>query len=149
VFGGGRQPTVRGENEQAVQVGVGDVLEEAAAILNGRMVQRYGPGETAPGWARLNELAHADWDDLTRLADPTGPTSVTAWDGAVKYLAAELISAAGSPAGLRELQRSRLIPLELNMLALEPRAVTPTELVQVVRHELAQERARRSHPSTG
>jgi hypothetical protein len=140
----------RRREERVLQVGAGYVLEEAAAILNGRMVHRYGPGETVPSWARINELAHADWDDLTHLCDPTAPTSRSAWDGAARYLAAELVSAAGSPAGLRELQRSSLVPLELDMLADRgPTAATPTELVQLVRHELARDRARRSHPSAG
>jgi hypothetical protein len=140
----------RRRRERAIQAGAGHALEEATAVLNGRMVHRYGPGESVPAWARINELAHADWDDLTHLCDPTTPTSRSAWDGAVRYLAAEVVSAAGSPAGLRELQRSRLIPLELDMLAARGQtAATPTEFVQLVRHELSRQRARRSHPSAG
>jgi len=140
----------RRREERAAQVAAGDVLDEAAALLGGRMVHRYEPGETVPGWAWVNELAHAGWDELTRLADPTGPTSGSSWEGAVEYLAAEVASAAGSPAGLRELQRSRLVPLELDLLAANDRMVaTPTELVQLVRYELTRQRERRSHQSTG
>jgi hypothetical protein len=109
-------------------------------------VQGCEPGDV-PAWARINELAHADWDHLAGVADRTESTRRSAWDGAIRFLAAELLSAAASPAGLLQLQRSGLIPLELDMLTGGPTLATPTELVQVVRHQLAKARSRRTHPS--
>jgi len=97
---------------------------------------------------RVNQLAHADWDNMAGLADGPDLGRRSAWDGAVGFLAAELVSAAGSPAGLAQLQSSALIPLELDMLAGGPTPATPIELVHVVRDRIARARARRTHPST-
>jgi hypothetical protein len=140
---------MRKHREQRVaQAEVEQLLEEAAATLGGTLARRWTSG-VVPGWARVNELAHADWDSLVGLAYGTKPARRSAWDGAVGFLAAELVSAAGSPACLLPLQSAALIPLELDMLAGGPAPATPTELVQLVRDRIAQTRDRRRHPTTG
>jgi hypothetical protein len=111
------------------------------------LLQRWGSGDV-PGWVRVNELAHADWDDLAGLADGTRVLRRSAWDGAVGFLAVEMVSAAGSPSVLAQLLSSALVPLELDMLAGGPTPGTPIVLVQIVRDRMARARDRRTHPRT-
>jgi hypothetical protein len=109
------------------------VLAEAIAILEGR--DRELSSVSATGWVRINQLAHASWGELERLAE--SQTSDAPWAGAVSYLASEMRTQAGSPGGLLALQRHRLIPLELDVLggrAVLPR--TPLRLISLVRAEV-------------
>jgi len=135
-----------GRKERAVRAEVDRLVEEAGAMLAGQLCQRCDPGE-ASACVRVNELAHADWDRLTGIADGRDPLRRSAWDGATRFLAAEMVSVAGHPEGLLRLQRSCLIPLELDMLAGGPTPASPTQLVQVVRDRLARSRRRPTHPS--
>ena len=137
----------RRRGERAVSLEADQLVGAAAAILNGRTVRRYVRGEEPPVWVRVNQLAHADWDDLAELTDQSRPTRRKAWDGAIGFLAAELLLASRDPGGLVQVQRSALIPLELDLLTGRPATMTPTELVQAVRTRLAWVQARRTHPS--
>jgi len=137
----------RRREDRAVQAELDPVVNDAAALLSGRMAGCWGPGDAIPAWVRINVLAHGDWDQLRSLVDQGGFARGSGWDAALGFLAAELVIVAGDPEGLLTLQRSTLIPLELDMLAREPTYVTPVELVQRVRHELARAQARRAHPS--
>lgn len=112
------------------------LVEEAGAILDGSVLGKtYGTYTRNFPWTLLNRLSHADWDDLLVLAavERCGP----GWLGALSYLASELCALAGSAEGLRSLQKSRLIPLELDVLS--GRAVTintPLNLISEVRSAL-------------
>jgi hypothetical protein len=56
--------------ERALQFEVEQLVEDVSATLSGRLVQRWASGDV-PGWVRINQLAHADWDNLAGLADGT------------------------------------------------------------------------------
>ena len=99
----------RRRDERAVQSEVEQLVEEVAATLSGCLVQRWASAEI-PGWVRVNQLAHADWDNLAGLAEGTPRVRRSAWDGAVGFLAAELVSTARSPSGLSQLQKLRPDP---------------------------------------
>jgi len=137
----------RRRGERALQFEVEELVKDVAAMLSGRVAQRWDSGDV-PGWGWVNELAHADWETLAALADGTPLVRRSAWDGAVRFLAAEVVSAARSPSGLSQLQSSALIPLELDMLAGGRTPATPIELVQLVRDGIARAQGRRTHPST-
>lgn len=113
------------------------LVDEAAAVLEGRVSQTSLYGGAVPRWARLNQLAHGTWQDLGQFAaEPQGPGAP--WDGAVSFLAGEIRAHTGSPEVLLDFQRQALIPLELEILAgrASP-ADSPIELVSTVRAELA------------
>jgi len=80
-----------GRKERAVRAEVDRLVEEAGAMLAGQLCQRCDPGE-ASACVRVNELAHADWDRLTGIADGRDPLRRSAWDGATRFLAAEMVS---------------------------------------------------------
>jgi hypothetical protein len=123
---------------------VAEVLGEAIAILEGRFCELGS--RSAPGWVRINQLAHATWSDLQLVAETC--TYGGAWEGAVSYLASEIRTQTESATGLLALQRNRLIPLELEVLAgwtTPPQ--TPLELVSLVRAEVDRIRRFTQHPS--
>jgi hypothetical protein len=121
-------------------------IADAIAILAGRVFDGCPAGRTVPAWVRVNQLAHASWTDLASLAESLPPWSSSAWDGAIMFLAGELRINAGSPEGLRGLQRDGLIPLELDLLDGRPQApTTPTELVTMIQAEIGRVRRHRSH----
>lgn len=132
-------------NRRALRLGVDRVTAEAEAIVRGRVVERGQAGEI-PTWVRLNELGHGDWEHITTLAAGADGSPVRSWDGAVRFLAGELVNLARDPASLVKLQRSAVIPLELALLSGDPEPPTPTELVQLVRTRVAQARHGRTLP---
>jgi hypothetical protein len=104
-------------------------LAEATAILDGGVADLLAVAGPHRGWAWINKLAHASWNDLVRLSEAP-PGRARHWAGAAAFLAAELQSEARAPEGLIDLQRDRLIPLELALLA--GRAMPPDTPVQLV-----------------
>lgn len=125
-----------GNRERAVQHWAVEILAEARAILEGRVLERteWESGDVA--WALLNRLSHGAWSDLAALAGADGCGS--GWLGALSYLASEVCAMAGSPLGLRLLQSSRLVPLELDALT-DPRMTiyTPLDFISQVRSALS------------
>ncbi len=97
---------------------------ECEALLGGRIVDLLrAEGRPAPAWAWVNALAHGTREELATWAaeDPTpepgGVSEATAWRMLMSFLADDLLTRADSgPATLADLQRSRLIPLELDLL---------------------------------
>jgi hypothetical protein len=115
-------------------------LSEATAMLDGRLRTPGRESLDTPPWVWINELAHASWNDLVRLANRRGRG--TAWEGAMSYLARELHTQAGTADGLLGLQRHALIPLELELLAGQtPPPATPLELTAIVHAEIDRLRA--------
>jgi hypothetical protein len=98
------------------------VTGEAVAVLNGRAWRfRDSPhvGDSphvALAWVHLNQLAHADFRTLRRVANQV--VLCEDWTGVTATLAAEMLDLAGGKEGqLLRLQRECLIPLELDLLA--------------------------------
>ena len=129
MFGKQKRQTAKGQTA----IRAAQVLAEATAILEG--CDRDPSNVAPPGWVRLNQLAHASWGDLERLAGRQ--TFDAPWAGAVSYLASEIRTQAGSAGRLLALQRHCLIPLELDVLggrAISPK--TPLRLISLVRAEV-------------
>jgi len=125
-----------------------EIVADAQATVTGSLLQRYGWRDDLPGWAVVNAIAHLDWDGLEALArGDGGPGQVHA--AVVTFLAGETLAVAGSRAGLAGLQRSYLVPLELELLAeAEQRPRSPAEAVTTVRIQLARARSRQRHPTS-
>jgi hypothetical protein len=90
------------------------VVCEAIAIVEGRRPSETGGAGRGGSW--ISWLAHSRWEDLQR-ATLAGPLLPNRWDAAASYVAGNLLDKAKDADGLLTLQRSCLIPLELEMLA--------------------------------
>jgi hypothetical protein len=126
-----------------------ELVRDAQATVTGTVVDREGWRDDLPGWVVVNALAHRDWEGMEALArgDGSGPGGVRA--AVMTFLAAETLAVAGSRAGLAQLQRTYLVPLELELLAeADHHARSPAEAVTAVRVQLARARARRHHPTS-
>jgi hypothetical protein len=136
--------------ERALRAEAEQVVAEAEAMIGGRMLDRHPREDSPPAWVLLDTLAHGEWRYLTNLSKALAKRRGHVWDSALLFLAGEVLATAGSPAGLRDLQRTHLVPLELHMLAGGcPVLTTPSGLVDAVSTELARARSRRRHPSAG
>ena len=93
---------------------------ECEVFLDGAWVEHVADRRRrVPPWAWLNVLAHSDEDRLTALARDERehvPGQLRAWWDTIAFLAGEILDTARglelSPEGL---QRTRLIPLELEV----------------------------------
>ncbi len=123
------------------------LVAECEAFLTGHFALYLGQqSRLVPPWAWLNTLAHGSEDDITALAtgnpQPPGPTSpaTALWHEALAFLAHELmgqVTRRGLP--LAELQRSTLVPLELELAGRRvPVSTKPGELVARVLRALAE-----------
>lgn len=108
------------------------VVDEATAIVEGRVVDAGGDRRWAPRWGWVNKLAHGSWEDLTRLAARRNEAGST-WEAAASYLATEMLTRSQDPEHLLALQRMGLVPMELDVMSgWIPKPRTPKELVQLV-----------------
>jgi len=69
-----------------------------------------------PAWAWLNRLAHGFAAEVRALA-AEGASLDDHWDGAIRFLAGELVARAPDDRSMATLQRDALVPLELAMAA--------------------------------
>lgn len=110
---------------------------ECEAFLQGRFAALLSSRhETVPPWARLNQVAHGDLEQLRALAGSVRPApqlGQPAWEWlqAVADIAAELLWLVGDdPPALRQLQLEALVPLEADMMGQRPRrAFSPSGLL--------------------
>lgn len=105
---------------------------ECDAFVTGRyhriLLDRH---QLFPDWAWINLLAHADCEELERLAGMT-PTRHSPL-AVLSYLANDLLTAVGrDDRALRELQERTLVPLELSLLAPPAGATSLSQLVKTV-----------------
>ncbi len=123
------------------------LVAECEAFLSGHLALCLGQQKRlVPAWAWLNALAHGSEDDIAALAaarpEPPGANSWAAplWHQALAFLAHELmyqVARQGRP--LAELQRSTLVPLELELARRSvPTSTKPGELVASVLRALAE-----------
>ena len=121
--------------------------DECEAYLHGAYVEYLAHRtRTVPPWVRINPLAHASRCELVALAQPSTRVSGTeandAWDDVVAFLAEEILRAARGPEELTELQRTVLVPLELDLARKSTsRTLSPRRLLGTVVAAL------RGHPS--
>lgn len=118
-------------------------LREAQAVLCGRAVEWFEEQNTRiPGWAWVNQLAHATPVRLRQLVTIGHYGHPSSWDCALGASAAELVTAGGSPAGILRLQREALVPLELDLLGGRAAApAKPSQLTVMVRRIIQQRHA--------
>jgi len=128
--------------KRAFQSVTEDMVEEARATVTGGLLERHADRDDLPGWVVVNALAHGDWAALARLAAGEVPGRDRLRAATVTFLAGETLVVAGSPAGLAELQRGYLLPLELGLLHVGSSALPPSAAVRAVRGQLARARAR-------
>jgi hypothetical protein len=118
------------------------VATECEAFLAGAHVELLLQlGQRVPSAAWLNPLAHGDADRLATLAAGRWdelPSGYFPWERVVIFLAGEVLDTAERlKCDLVDLQRSRLIPLELDLLGRpESSLVEPRQLVSMVRARL-------------
>ncbi len=112
------------------------VVAEATAIIEGTVADVAADTWSPPPWTWINRLAHGSWEDISSLAQGRW-RAMRVWEGATTFLAGEIRTCARTPEGLLRVQRSALIPLELDVLDGQVAAPnTPLELVSMVRGEL-------------
>jgi len=102
-----------------------DLTVECESILRGRFVDYLqSQGRWTPAWAWVNALAHGTADDLAWWAAGKGQgetaetgTDAADWPAVLAFLAGDILSqlVAGGTT-LARLQRSALIPLELELM---------------------------------
>jgi hypothetical protein len=113
--------------------------DDCAAFLDGRYARwLLAQGREVPGWAWLNQAAHAPHLDLlvVAVAQPV-PVGPPAWASASRLVAQEVIGRVRSAEELDRLREEVLVPLELD-LARTPLCppLTPGQLVTLVRATL-------------
>ena len=119
-----------GQKSQAAR----DVIREAERILHGRTLESYiARRERVPAWSLIALLAHSSRLDLMRLAHPAANPDPSGWSGTVARLAVELLECSCDEPSLLRLQRSALVPLELNLLGgMVSPPCSPADLFQMV-----------------
>ena len=105
-----------------------EFVAECEVFLSGHYAQWLAEeNRTVPVWAWLNVLAHGSDDDITALATGEPPSrrsqSACVWQQALAFLAQELTSQATRRGySLADIQRSTLVPLELELAGRRPLA---------------------------
>ena len=126
---------------------------ESEAFLAGGLAEHLlSVSCRVPVWAWTNLLAHGTDDDLRHPPQAAGSFSywgLPTWRHARSYLAAEVLEAAG-PGGLSELQRTVLVPLELQLISRRETAMwQPGDWVKAVSDGLAAPAAQPRHQRRG
>lgn len=117
--------------------GGSDVADEAAAYLDGRLLELLraeGAGGLVPPWIWLNAVAHGDQERIAWLASDR-VAGGAGWRRVRAALADELLRVAdGDPAEVARLQREVLVPLELSLA--ERKDLEPASLLEIATQEL-------------
>ena len=114
-----------------------ELVTECEAYLSGRYAEYLGEAKRpVPVWAWLNVLAHGSEEDVAALAAGEPHPSISLWHQALAFLAQELMNqAARRGRRLADLQRSTLVPLELELAG--KGAQSPVELARFVSRVLS------------
>lgn len=113
-----------GPSRKSIQSWAGDLTSEAESLLCGDYVEfLHRNGRWTPSWAWVNALAHSDRTELARWAtgdvpdELAGDPPASEWRRLLGFLADDILTQADAGgASLSELQRSALVPLELELL---------------------------------
>lgn len=98
----------------------GSLASEAEAFLRGELAERLEErGAPTPVWAWTNVLAHGTEDALRRATAQQWPGAVAnaTWHRVRAFLATEVLAVARRRGPLATLQRTVLVPLELDLAA--------------------------------
>ena len=126
--------------EDPVVVLAAELTLECDALLAGRYADYLGShGRWAPPWTWVNALAHCSAPELTALAGSVGkpevddPPGTDQWRRALAFLAEDVLGQIEvTGAMLEQLQRTRLIPLELELCRNPERCTDPGQLAGLV-----------------
>jgi hypothetical protein len=126
--------------EDPVNTLAAELTVECESLLAGRYADYLcSRGRWAPPWTWVNALAHRSASELTSLArgecqPPDDDTpSADRWRRALMFLAEDVVSQLQrSGITLDELQRTRLIPLELELCRNPGRCSDPGQLAGLV-----------------
>jgi hypothetical protein len=117
------------------------LIEECEAFLTGHLGENTdGSGRRSSPSSWLNALAHADLQELQRLAQSGqgDQGSGDLWAQAISFLAAEILWAGADDGGaVRRIQVDLIVPIELRWSLDTLVAPSPSEIVREVRHALA------------
>ncbi len=131
--------TANWERDHTFDLRAAELVAGCEAFLRGRYHELLvATGRRVPAWAWLNVLAHGTLAELREVATgqrwgSAGSSCPRLWREALAFMASEVLDAAGDETGLRSIQQSRLVPLEL-MLADQYGfgALTPARLAGAV-----------------
>lgn len=122
--------------EDPVTTLAADLTLECEALLGGRYAEYLcSQGRPAPPWTWVNALAHRSEAELTALAggDSHRTPDALQWGQALAFLAEDVVSQVQrSGITLGQLQRTRLIPLELELSRNPDRCTDPGQLAGLV-----------------
>lgn len=127
--------------EDPVESAAAELTRECEALLAGGYAEHLrAQGRWAPPWAWVNALAHGTADQLATIATgaagdrPGEATGTKEWRVALSFLAEDVLRHVRSTGTtLRQVQRSKLIPLELHLMRREEgRALNPGQLAGTV-----------------
>jgi hypothetical protein len=122
------------------------LISEAEAYLDGSYVDRALSNDCESCLAVVNHLAHADRDRLEeweRARQRWNAHLQAPWGDAAAFLASEVLRCCGTAAELRRVQRSALVPLELDLLRYRGPLPGPEALARVA---LARLQRQQRHP---
>jgi hypothetical protein len=110
---------LRSPRVSSVQRDAERLIAEAEAYLDGSYVERTPSDGCENCLVVVNHLAHADRDRLAQWVGTRPHWSAhlqAPWRDAAVFLASEVLRRCGSAAELKRVQRSVLVPLELDLL---------------------------------
>jgi hypothetical protein len=96
-----------------------ELADECEVFLSGHYPQYLNEsGRSVPEWAWVNILAHGSEEDIRAFATGAPRVCDATWHHALAFLAQEVVSeAARRGADIADLQRTTLVPLELELAA--------------------------------
>jgi hypothetical protein len=129
------------------------LMLECESLLAGRYADYLcTQGRWAPSWTWVNALAHRSVPELTALAGDDGnsvvndPVGANQWRRALAFLAEDVLAQIQlSGVTLDQLQRTRLIPLELELSRNPDRCTDPGQFAGLVM-AVVRRRPSRRHP---
>jgi hypothetical protein len=121
-----------GGSEMSTNAAGAAIALECEDFLAGRYAELLSAlGRPLVPWACLNQAAHAGIDAIRKVAaNLPDDAELTAWEDVRAVVATIVVAAVETSADLAELQRSVLVPLELELLANPP--ASPDALVRKV-----------------
>ena len=111
-----------------------ETIEEAERLLAGNLLDSPDLNRrNLPAWTLVAVLGHASWEELCRIAAWRPRPGTGRWRSTVAFLAGETLDIAEDENALLRIQRTTLIPLELDLLAGRIKSpTTPGEVVNLV-----------------